>query len=218
MMLTVHGRILTAPPIQYKKESKTTIHAEWNLIGSKFYGAAPIPNWSYLCVGRATLSDVSIGQFRTALARCGMVNAAPSPSTGFRAELRGSGDDDTNDKAICNALNAVVKMEIPILLVILDSPSAAIYARIKYWADTTFGMCLMSSSNMVQSLLTWRERYSHRLRSRTKAQRIQEQPWASRQLFCQCSTQIQPETRRNQSPPRGKRAQCHPQSDDGCWY
>ena len=78
-----------------------------------------------------------------ALEICGMGKARPSPSTGFRASLRGTGDDDTNDAAIHNAMQAVSKLQIPILLVVLDSQSAAIYARIKYWADTNFGMCLM---------------------------------------------------------------------------
>ena len=145
MMLSVHGRILTAPSIQYKGESKGPINAEWNMIGSTFHEGKPMPKWSYLCVGRATLPDASMGQFIGALARCGMGNTQPSPSRGFRAALLGSGDDDTNDEAIHSVLDEVRKMSIEMLLVILDSPSAAIYARIKYWADTIVGMCLMSS-------------------------------------------------------------------------
>ena len=144
-MLTVHGRILTAPQVQYKDKTKIPHHAEWNMIDSKFYEAKSMVQWSYLCVGTATLSDVSIRQFREALELCGMGNKPPSPSSGFRAVLGGSGDDDKNDRAIYDAFTAVLKWQIPILLVILDSPSAAIYARIKYWADTNFGMCLMLS-------------------------------------------------------------------------
>ena len=102
--------------------------------------------WSYLCVGKATLPNVSLKQFTGALALCGIEDATPSPPNGFRIVLEGSGDGDRNDKAIHNALNSVWKAKIPILLVILDSPSAAIYARIKYWADTKFGMCLMLSN------------------------------------------------------------------------
>ena len=145
MMLTVHGRILKAPSIQYKGESKIPIDAEWNMFGFNFHEGKSMPKWSYLCVGRATLPGASMGQFMGALARCGMGNTKPSPSSGFRAALLGSGDDDTNDEAIHSVLDQIQKMSIEILLVILDSPSAAIYARIKYWADTIFGMCLMLS-------------------------------------------------------------------------
>ena len=143
-MLTVHGRILNAPRVQYNNEIRDPTHAEWNMIGLNFHVVGSMTEWSYLCVGRATLPDESMGQFMGALHLCGMGNARPSPPGGFRAELLGSGDDDTNDKAIHDALEEVQKLSIPILLVVLESPSAAIYARIKYWADTKFGMCLMS--------------------------------------------------------------------------
>ena len=144
-MLTVHGRILTAPRVQYNKEPENPTHAAWNMIDSNFHKVASMKKWSYLCVGRAKLPDESLTQFRATLPLCGMENATPSPPAGFRAALPGSGDDDKNDEAIHNAIQAVYKSQIPILLVILDSPSAAIYARIKYWADTKFGMYLMSS-------------------------------------------------------------------------
>ena len=144
-MLTVHGRILTAPQVQYQEKTEISLHAEWNMSRSNFHKAKSMAQWSYLCVGGATLSDISIRQFRGALKLCGMGDATPSPSRGFRAVLKGSGDDDTNDEAIHNAISAVWELKIPILLVILDSPSAAVYARIKYWADTKFGTCLMLS-------------------------------------------------------------------------
>ena len=145
MMLTVHGRILTAPQVLYNGASMRPTHAEWNMIDSEFHEVASMPKWSYLCVGRAMLPDESLTQFTEALALCGMGNAAPSPPDGYRVELPGSGDDDTNDGAIHNALEAVLEAQIPILLVILDSPSAAIYGRIKHWADTKFGRCLIAS-------------------------------------------------------------------------
>ena len=144
MMLTVHGRILNAPRVQYNNETMTPTNAEWNMIGYNFHKVASMVKWSYLCVGRATLPDESKTQFMGALDLCGMGDARPSPLEGFRAVLSGSGDDDTNDHAIHDALDEVMNLKIPILLVILESPSAAIYARIKYWADTNFGMCLMS--------------------------------------------------------------------------
>ena len=161
-MLTVHGRLLTAPQVQYNKERKIPSHAEWNMINLKFHEVKPMPRWSYLCMGGGRLPDESQGQFMNALAICGMGSATPFPPTGFHAPLRGIGDDDTNDVAIHNVMQEVLKLQVPILLVVLESPSAAIYARIKYWADTKFGMCLISSRlcrshYQCGSLLMWRK-------------------------------------------------------------
>lgn len=141
-LITVHGKLLTAPQVQYGKELKSPNHAEWNLIGLKFHERKPMPKWSFLCLGRARLSQTTIGQFRESLASCGM--DSPEPVMGYSADLPGYGDDEKNDTAIKIAMTQVSDKGIPILLVILDTPSAAVYARIMYWGDTHCGMHLIS--------------------------------------------------------------------------
>lgn len=143
-MLTVHGRKLKAPQVLYNGKFRDPHDAEWNMINLNFYNAKPVLTWSYLCVGGATLSQKSIGQFTHALALCGMGKTAPSPPTGFRTRWRGNDDDDKKDVAIHDAFQEASKAKIPILLVILKSKYAVIRASVKYWADTEFGMCMMS--------------------------------------------------------------------------
>ncbi len=56
----------------------------------------------------------------------------PDPYEGYRANLSGSGDDDSNDKAIRNAIKEAKAKDLLILWVILPFKSAAIYARVKF--------------------------------------------------------------------------------------
>lgn len=145
-MITVHGKLLTAPKVEYDATNgitKTPSHAEWNLIGSKFHMRTPMPIWSFLRLGNARLSDTTIWQFREALRSCGM--DSPVPVRGLHAPLPGSGDDENNDQAIQKAMAQAADDGIPILLVILETPSAAVYARVKYWGDTTCGRHLISA-------------------------------------------------------------------------
>ena len=57
----------------------------------------------------------------------------------YSARLLGVGDDDRNDNAIKNEMDKAMKAQIPILLVVLNTKLAAIYARVKYWGDTMYG-------------------------------------------------------------------------------
>ena len=61
------------------------------------------------------------------------------PVESYHANLPRDSDDDVNDNAITTEMDKVVKAQIPILLVVLNTKSAATYARVKYWGDTTYG-------------------------------------------------------------------------------
>ena len=139
-MLTIHGRHLPAPQVQYRGNSVTPQNAEWNMIQKKFHTCASMPQWSYLCLGRANLADLNHEQFKEAVEACGIGYTEPAPREGFRAVLPGHGDDDANDNAIKEAMTRILNARIPILLVVLEKKSALIYARVKYWGDTVNGM------------------------------------------------------------------------------
>lgn len=64
----------------------------------------------------------------------------PDPYEGFHANLGGIGDNDTNDAAIQAAMFAAQKNGVRILWVVLETYSAPIYARVKYWGDVRYGM------------------------------------------------------------------------------
>ena len=72
------------------------------------------------------------------LGTCGMGSTKPEGKR-YSAQLSGVGDDDRNDNAIKTEMDKVMKAQIPLLLVVLNTKSAAIYARVKYWGDTMYG-------------------------------------------------------------------------------
>ena len=137
-MLTVHARLLGAPQVQHDG-SATPTHAEWTMIKKKFHKKARMPKWSYMSVGATNLSRKTLDQFKKAMDLCGLDKTEPTNPGAYRAEVRGYGDDELNDNVIMAEMYKVVRDQIPILLVILGSQSKAIYARVKYWADTTCG-------------------------------------------------------------------------------
>ena len=96
-----------------------------------------MPKWGVLCLGQAKIPYSASQKFAEIVDKCGMTYTEPEQS--YCAILSGDGDDDKNDKAIQIQMERVMNAKIPILLVILNTASAAIYARVKYWGDTTNG-------------------------------------------------------------------------------
>lgn len=110
------------------------------MLGKTFFNPVPIAKWSWLRLGKADVSNKAWEAFQTALFECGMGKTLPDPYEGFHARLDGYGDDDKNDRAIEKAISEAKGMGLKILWVILPDNSAAIYSRVKYWADVIHGM------------------------------------------------------------------------------
>ena len=136
-MLTVHGRLLSAPQIKYHKTDPRPRNAEWNLLGNHFRERASMPRWAVLHLGQAKLPYLATKTFEEILEKCGMKYTQPVQS--YHAKLQGDRDDDVDDNAIKIEMEKVMEAHVPILLVVLNTASAAIYARVKYWGDTTYG-------------------------------------------------------------------------------
>ena len=137
-MLTVHGRLLSAPRVQYGQNTPTPDHAEWRFMGNHFHKQASMPKWAVLCLGGANVPASATRKFQQILRSCGM-GSTKAERKQYSAQLLGVGDDDRNDHAIKTEMDQIMKAQIPILLVVLNTKSAAIYARVKYWGDTTYG-------------------------------------------------------------------------------
>ena len=137
-MLTVHGRLLSAPQLQYDGTTPTPDHAEWYLLGNHhFYKQAPMPKWAVLRLGGAKVPNSATRKLEEILNTCGMTFTRPEHN--YDVKILGEGDDDENDNAIKIEMDKIMKAGISILLVILNTASAAVYARVKYWGDTTNG-------------------------------------------------------------------------------
>ena len=140
-MLLVHARLIAPPMISYCDDRSLTPRlADWNMIGKEFFKGIQMTRWSYLNLSDKELSKQSLTGFRDALKVCGMGQEIPHPSMEFKAQLPGNGDDDQNDELIRGKMEEMSKNEVGIVLVILPSRSAPLYARVKFWADVKFGM------------------------------------------------------------------------------
>jgi hypothetical protein len=138
-MLSVHARLLPVPSVMYHNASFTPKLAEWNLQQRFFVRHVPIDKWSYLTFGKK-ITDEVWAFFQGALKACGMGEIDPDPYDGFHANVSEHSDNDTNDRAIQNAMSIAKKKGVRILWVVLPSNFAPLYARVKFCADVQYGM------------------------------------------------------------------------------
>jgi eukaryotic translation initiation factor 2C len=153
-MITVPARILNIPPLSYLNGTVQPSRGSWNMVNKKFSVPMAVKNWSYLIVsGRYT--DVghltnTVRKFKNALDRVGMQAENPKPSNGFVVQLeekQGQGDLRTfetilgeNFKALEAKFADAQRNGVKIMLVILPTESADIYARLKFFGDIKFGI------------------------------------------------------------------------------
>lgn len=177
-MLVVAGRILDPPEVIYKnKASVKTAGASWNMIHKNFAVPGQISNWSFLTLGNAKFPQNYLDQFRHALKGTGMGESAPmkpqgASKPGYHAGLPGiEPGSPGNDVSIMNVFRTMMQDKVKFLLVILPSDNAAIYARVKYWADVKAGTFPKGSrSTAVLDILKLPIRNPHNLCPRAKAQ------------------------------------------------
>ena len=122
--------------------------AGWNILGMNFVEHVNIHSWSYVLFGFSKIPDKSWKCFQDSLRQCGMGTIQPNPYEGFHAKLLGHGDDDRNDEAIRAVIANAKARGVRILWVILPLYSAAIYARVNFWADIKYGIYACFSNRM----------------------------------------------------------------------
>lgn len=150
-MLTVDGRVLAAPSVKYLDGNVPTAKGSWNMISKKFSVPSAIRNWSFLRVKFSSADRYQgalpelVGKFKRALTTVGLQADNPSPPNGFTAILddtiqnRGQSDNQTRE-SIDAKLKEIHQKGIKMLLVILPSERPFIYASVKYFADTRYGL------------------------------------------------------------------------------
>ncbi len=150
-MLTVDGRILAAPTVKYKNGNATTARGSWNMINKTFVTPSAIRNWSFLRLRfssgdrfQGALPDL-VRTFKGALTAVGLQADNPSPANGFTAILNDKILDRTESdnkmrESIDTTLQEIQKRGVTMLLVILPIERPFIYASVKYFADTRYGI------------------------------------------------------------------------------
>jgi len=142
-MLTVDGRILAAPTLSYANGPAIPESGSWNMFKKRFSVGAAVKDWSFLRLkdsNQDPLDDIPklIRAFKGAMDVVGMRADNPTPSNGFTITL--PSDDNEKSKPIKEVLEKIQKNGVKMLLVILPSQKPFTYARVKYFADTRYGI------------------------------------------------------------------------------
>ncbi|KAH0562380.1 hypothetical protein GP486_002931 [Trichoglossum hirsutum] len=142
-MITVDGRVLDPPTLQYQKEFTRPDNGSWNMIRKKFTAGAPVKNWTFLKLnlGRdpfyQNLPDI-INSFHQMLNTCGLRADPPTPASGLNANLQE--DDGQNYKILDSQFQRAKQQKLRLLLVILPTQRRETYAQIKSLADSRYGI------------------------------------------------------------------------------
>ncbi|KAH0537578.1 hypothetical protein FGG08_005644 [Glutinoglossum americanum] len=139
-MITVEGRVLGPPAVQYLRETVTPEKGSWNMIRKKFSVGAPVKNWSFLKLiyGRDLVTNETISSFHQMLNTCGLHADLPTPASGFNVNL--SDDDGANYKNLDGVFRLSKQQKLRLLLVVLPTQRRETYAQIKTLADTRYGI------------------------------------------------------------------------------
>lgn len=142
-MITVDGRILPAPRVVYNRNTVTPEDAGWTIKNQKLSNPARIDSWTFLSIytGKSFLQDTwnPVMDFKKTLQSFGLTIDNPDPFNGYEVKVQDNVDKNI-DEQLNKVLTNISKCKPQFLLVTLASTSSAIYSRLKYLADTEFGI------------------------------------------------------------------------------
>ncbi|KAH0562950.1 hypothetical protein GP486_002483 [Trichoglossum hirsutum] len=158
-MITVPGRILIPPSVQYFGNKPVPVeNGAWNMRNVKYSVSAQLPRWTFLRVSYTTdkanpfLGDTlqqKLREFSTILKDSGMRIPAHNPKDGIRKVLSGTPGDEANDRLLSDGFKSAAGMGVKFLLVILSNENRLTYARVKRLGDMQFGIptvCVVAGS------------------------------------------------------------------------
>lgn len=152
-MLTVDGRILSAPKLLYAGRSSLNARfGSWNMIGNKVSAGARITNWTFFEIqfGGTALSTPIVelmAQFRDIMQKTGLTMDAPAPALGLPPlKLNQDAKDQyLNDIDKWFARIRDTNKAVRILYIIIPAKNALIYSCIKYLGDVKYGFTTVCS-------------------------------------------------------------------------
>jgi eukaryotic translation initiation factor 2C len=152
-MLTVHGRILVPPTVQYgKKKTAKPFNGSWNCADQAFIRGGKFTSWTSCILdlpGRTTVpSDDPSGQASTALTdalrqelvKYGLVMGQYKGAKKIALSHLNMANRDVNNKALDDIFSRLEKAQIPLVFIVLPNDDKWLYARIKYYGDTRYGI------------------------------------------------------------------------------
>lgn len=145
-LITVPGRVLSAPRVEYGDSKKITPNnADWNMRDIKFYSGSQLKSWTYVILDanrtRQHWRDQSVEQTLAAFVRTlnasGITTSNPEP--GVSVQFDGSGN---NDQRVRTAFERLADRKPPpqFVLVILPFRDVQLYNLVKQMCDVRLGL------------------------------------------------------------------------------
>jgi hypothetical protein len=152
-MLTVHGRILVAPTVHYgKKKAATPFNGSWNCANQAFIRGGRFTSWTSCILdlpGRTAVPyDEPNGQTSTALTnllgqelvKYGLQMGAYKGAKKFALSTLTMANREANNKILDTIFSRLEQAQIPLVFIVLPNDDKWLYARIKYYGDTRYGI------------------------------------------------------------------------------
>lgn len=151
-MLTVPGRILMAPTVQYGKKKVNPFNGSWNCADQAFVKGGKFTSWASCILdlpGRTAVPhDDPQGNASTALtnllkiqlAKYGLSMGAYIGTNKFALSQLTLANRDANNTVLDNIFARLEKKQIPLVFIVLPNDDKWLYARIKYYGDTKYGI------------------------------------------------------------------------------
>lgn len=151
-MLTVHGRILVAPTVQYgKKKTPKLFNGSWNCAEQTFVKGGIFTSWSSCILdvsGRPAVpgdQDGLASKYLTdllghELVKYGLQMGTYRGAKKFALSHLNMANRAVNNQVLDDMFSRADKAGIPLLFIVLPNDDKWLYARIKYYGDTRYGI------------------------------------------------------------------------------
>jgi hypothetical protein len=151
-MLTVHGRILIAPQVQYgKKKVAKPFNGSWNCADQAFIKGGKFTSWSSAILdlpGRPSVPGDQDGQASKyltdllghELVKYGLQMGTYRGAKKFTLSHLNMANRNANNEVLDGLFASLEKAQIPLVFIVLPNDDKWLYARIKYYGDTRYGV------------------------------------------------------------------------------
>src|SRR5438876_329858 len=140
-MITVQGRVLPPPTVQYFNRRAITVggNGSWNMKDLKYTVFTQLPRWSFLRISLQNdtkshfpgdLLQQKLGEFSATLKDSGIRIPPHTPKDGYNVVLSGITNDETNKERLSVGFKSASDAGVRFLLVILPYENRLTYARV----------------------------------------------------------------------------------------
>lgn len=174
-MITVPGRILDGPQVNYKNSTVNPEKASWNCARQKFADPARFRNWQVLVINAqdedrkdpkkwiersALVDDPQSGlhqpenlfsELGRQLQGYGLSMGQREPTQRINLDPLNLSNRSTNDRKVRAAFQKAQDQKVHMLFVVLPENNRWLYGRIKFYGDVEFGVhCINAVGNKLQ--------------------------------------------------------------------